>query len=179
MIAWPDRLSPRRNAFRGRTTLLKARSNGSGLSSTSTSRAVSMKRLNCSGLSGFGLGLRGIALSGRTRECFDNGRSEGVRYRSRQPLRMLLGPPLEYEQILPDSDIARTRLDRHWRKPVKSAHLERAVEISRQIGSTGQTIRCCVFTVADSGTLPIEIVACNAGCARRNGSQHRREHRDG
>jgi hypothetical protein len=40
---------------------LSARSNASGLSSISTSRAVSMKRLNCSELSGFGVGFRGIS----------------------------------------------------------------------------------------------------------------------
>jgi hypothetical protein len=42
-------------------TLFNARSNASVLSSTSTSRAISINRLNCLGLSGFGLGLRGIA----------------------------------------------------------------------------------------------------------------------
>jgi hypothetical protein len=36
-------------------TFSKARSNASGLSSASTSRAMPMKRLNCSGLSGLGL----------------------------------------------------------------------------------------------------------------------------
>ena len=52
-----------------RTTLLNARSTASGLSSASTSRAVSMKRLNCSGLSDFGFDLRGIQLFRSVRGC--------------------------------------------------------------------------------------------------------------
>jgi hypothetical protein len=39
---------------------LKTRSNSSGLSSVSASRAASMKRLDCSGSSGGVLDLRGI-----------------------------------------------------------------------------------------------------------------------
>jgi hypothetical protein len=123
------------DAFLGRTTLLKALKRLPAFIDLDLAGRIN-EALELFGVIRLWLGFAGIALSGRTRECFDNGRSEGVRCRSRQPLRMLLGPPLEYEQILPDSDIARTRLDRHWRKPVKSAHLERAVEISRQIGST-------------------------------------------
>jgi hypothetical protein len=41
-------------------TLLNARSIASELSSTPISRAISTKRLNCSGSSGWGFGLRGI-----------------------------------------------------------------------------------------------------------------------
>jgi|SRR5437868_11055344 len=44
----------------GEITRSKARSSAPGLSSTSISRAVSMNRLNCSGLSGLGFGLRGM-----------------------------------------------------------------------------------------------------------------------
>jgi hypothetical protein len=166
----------------GLTTLSNARWNASGFSSTSTSRAVSMNRFSCSG-SCFGRGgnrLRGMRLSRRTGKCIHKGCRQDIGSRSRQPLGMLLSPPLEYKQILPDSNIARTRLDRNRRKAVEPTHLVCAVKISRQIGGAGQTIRCCVFAVADSGALPIEIVACNAGCACRNGSEHhRREHRHG
>jgi hypothetical protein len=41
-------------------TFSNALSKASGLSSTPTSRAMSMSRLKCSGLSGLGFGLRGI-----------------------------------------------------------------------------------------------------------------------
>jgi hypothetical protein len=44
----------------GEITRSKARSSAPGLSSTSTSRAVLTNRLNCSGLSGLGFGLRGM-----------------------------------------------------------------------------------------------------------------------
>jgi hypothetical protein len=44
----------------GRITFWNARSIASGFSSASIARAVSMNRLNCSGLSGRGFGLRGM-----------------------------------------------------------------------------------------------------------------------
>jgi len=94
---------------------------------------MSMKRFDCSGSLGGDLGLLGMALSGRTRECFDDGRGEGVRCRSRQPLRMLLGPSLKYKQILPNCDIAWTCLDWGRRKAVEPTYLESAIKVAGEI----------------------------------------------
>jgi hypothetical protein len=80
----------------GLATLLNARSAASSLSSASASRAASMKRLDCSGSSGFGFGLRPMSqhttihsLSKGSFNCIGSGILLGLRFTS-----CLIGEPL-------------------------------------------------------------------------------------